>query len=259
MTTATYYRRTGETNQHWEAGKIYRNLKPGTGRLQFLSEKGQRIVGVDRYFTPVDEDDEDTLELTYDQLDDSAKDTARAWYCSRFDGDDYAFVIEDAKEAGALFGLDVENIWWRGFGSQGDGAVIVGTYSFKSGGLAAVQAHAPQDTELHCIVEALQGLSVACQLAATEDDDDQELYIKAYGRDAGCPQQVTCDAPDWFWDNDKEDEARQLLQDYADWVYQRLDAENDWLTSDENCAEACEANGYLFTVAGEYAWAPSKA
>jgi len=50
---------------------------------------------------------------------------------------------------------------------------------------------------------------------------------------------------------DAEDEISESLRDLARWLYGRLEAEYDYLTSDEVVDEAIMANEYTFTGAGE--------
>lgn len=46
--------------------------------------------------------------------------------------------------------------------------------------------------------------------------------------------------------NDAEAEVTQLLRDFADWIYGRLEAEYDYLNSDEQVEESILANEYDF-------------
>ena len=63
-------------------------------------------------------------------------------------------VFEDAKNIGALMGMEIEDIYFSGFSSQGDGACFEGNLSYQKGCVAAVKAWAPLDIELHKIAEA---------------------------------------------------------------------------------------------------------
>ena len=49
-------------------------------------------------------------------------------------------------------------IWFRGFWSQGDGACFEGAYAYVRGATVGIRAHAPQDNELHRIVDTLQAI-----------------------------------------------------------------------------------------------------
>src|SRR5690606_10902815 len=65
-------------------------------------------------------------------------------------------TYEDVKTIAALFGLEIDEIYFSGFYSQGDGACFEGYYSYKKGGLKAVEGYAPTDMELYGIVKGLQ-------------------------------------------------------------------------------------------------------
>src|SRR5690554_5914067 len=68
------------------------------------------------------------------------------------------FVYEDVKTVASLFGLEIDEIYFSGFSSQGDGACFEGYYSYKAGGLKAVEEYAPTDMELYGIVQGLQDI-----------------------------------------------------------------------------------------------------
>ena len=65
------------------------------------------------------------VEFTYDQLDESAQEKARAWYLQHYIYDDQDWcdcTIEDWKTKLAGLGFDDAVISYSGFSSQGDGA-----------------------------------------------------------------------------------------------------------------------------------------
>lgn len=63
----------------------------------------------------------------YNELPDRAKEKARNHYIENWVHDDwYDYIYEDAKEAGAIRGFEIEAFAWSGFWSQGDGASWVG-------------------------------------------------------------------------------------------------------------------------------------
>ena len=68
----------------------------------------------------------------------------------------YSFVFDDIKAIAAIIGITIENIYFSGFSSQGDGAQFEGDYEYKKGSLKAVKEYAPKDVELHSIVKQLQ-------------------------------------------------------------------------------------------------------
>ena len=116
----------------------------------------------------------ETLVFTIDELSGKAKDAARAWHrdCGLHDDWD-DFVLEDFGTVCAILGVtldtrpvpllgggtrDVPQLFWSGFGFQGDGASFSGTYGHAPGSARAIRAHAPQDAKLHRIADDLQEL-----------------------------------------------------------------------------------------------------
>ena len=52
---------------------------------------------------------------------------------------------------------------------------------------------------------------------------------------------------------DAEDDVIQLLRDFADWIYRRLEEEYEYQTSEEAVAESMAANEYEFYEDGSIA------
>jgi len=78
---------------------------------------------------------------TFNELSDSAKETARGNY--RQYGLDYEWydcTFDDWKAALLLIGIDVSNIYFSGFSSQGDGACFECDYSYVPGWRKAVKS-----------------------------------------------------------------------------------------------------------------------
>ena len=197
---------------------------------------------------------------TYDELSDEAKEKARDWFRQFVftDSFDWEHVIEDACEIGDLMGLDLRqaktrrqdgsfdwapSIVFSGFWSQGDGAAFDATYRYKKGALAAVKKHAPKDEELHRIAKGLQEVQrpnfyrLEANTTTTRGNnmrvnvsDSEEPY-----RDVG----------------EAEDTIRDLLNDYAHWIYKRLEAEYEYQSSDEVVEECIRANEYEFLESGD--------
>lgn len=66
----------------------------------------------------------------------------------------FEFVFNDAKSIASLMGIEISNIYFSGFSSQGDGACFEAQLGYRRGCAAAVRAYAPKDTELHVIADA---------------------------------------------------------------------------------------------------------
>jgi hypothetical protein len=168
----------------------------------------------------------------------SEKAQERAIEKERLHGLDYDwwdFVYEDAKTIGALMGIDIDNIYFSGFWSQGDGACFEGSYSYKKGALKAVKEHAPQDTDLHEIAEDLQRIQRRnfYQLTASVRHSGHYHHSGCTSvlvdRDSNNYQAMTDDADDDIKDN---------LRYFMDWIYKRLEDAHEGLTSDEYIRES---------------------
>lgn len=160
------------------------------------------------------------------------------------------YIFEDAKAIGLLMGIEISNIYFSGFSSKGDGACFEGSYAYKKNSVYAVKDYAPQDEELHRIVS---------ELAAHQR---KRLYqIRASVKHSGHYQHRFCtdisvDFESWFgggdsYDSEVESDIIELLRDFMHWIYKRLNAESNYLMSDEAIKETIEANEYEFTVDSE--------
>lgn len=93
---------------------------------------------------------------SFDELSDKAKEKAREWFRS---GDDFSIyaedVVADAKAIGKIMGIDIKDVYYSGFWSQGDGASFTGRWAYKNGSVKVIKSYAPQDTELHRIAAEL--------------------------------------------------------------------------------------------------------
>ncbi len=202
----------------------------------------------------------------YDELSDSAKEKAREWYCEDLPLD-HEYVLEDAATIADLFGLDIRQtrktlmggghrydptVYWSGFWSQGDGACYEGSYKYKAGSVKAVKAYAPQDEEIHRIVESLAKVQRKFFYHLTAVCKHRGHYYHS-----GCMEVEVDDYEGRDFDRsvwaEAEDEVTQLLRDFADWIYKRLEDEYEYQTSEEAVAEAMAANEYEFYEDGSIA------
>lgn len=192
-----------------------------------------------------------TIEKTvykFDELSDSAKERAREWYRELIFSDscDLECICEDAKTIAKLFGLEIENIYFSGFGSQGDGACFEGTYAYKKGAAKAVREYAPQDAELHAIVGRLQDVQRRNFYRLTASCTHRGHYYHS-----GCMSvDIEERANRWRDIGDDGGELRDLLREFADWVYSRLKDEYYYQTSDEAVDESITINEYEFDEEG---------
>src|SRR5262245_26996132 len=111
----------------------------------------------------------ETTVYEFDELNDKAKDRARAWYRELCAGDnDWSEpVIEDADRMACILGITITKdrgnkgepmISWSGFSCQGDGASFVGSYEYAIGAPTRIREEASKDPELHAIADALNDI-----------------------------------------------------------------------------------------------------
>jgi hypothetical protein len=191
-----------------------------------------------------------TIQLfEFDELSDAAKEKAREWY--REGNLDYKWwdsTFDDAKAAGKYIGIDVDDIRFSGFWSQGDGASFAGSYEYRKGGEKALKADFATDKALHAIAKGLTAVQrrYFYQLGARVTFTSWPHY---------CHER--CTSID-VWDKrgfdtdlaDAEETVSELLRDFMRWIYRRLEAEYEWLQADEQVDESIRCNGYTFDEAG---------
>jgi len=198
----------------------------------------------------------ETAVYTFDELDDDAKEKAREWFRGYIEHqpDDLA-DYDDWQAVAGILGIDFDTrrnsrepaIYWSGFCSQGDGACFTGTYRYAKGAPAKIRAYASKDTELHGIADRLQAIQRKYFYKL-------EAQITQSGRycHSGTMTVNTEYAGDRWRDiGDAGDDIQNEMRRFADWIYSRLEAEYDYLNSDEYVGESIRAMEYEFTESGE--------
>jgi hypothetical protein len=132
-------------------------------------------------------------------------------------------------------------IWFRGFGSQADGAAYEGFYRYARGSVAKITAYAPKDQDLQ---------DIARRLAAIQRRNFYALQATIEARGSS-QMRIAVEREDAVLTVGAEDDVTEALRDLAQWLHGRLEAEYAFLTSDEAVDEVLLANGYTFTEAGE--------
>jgi len=187
----------------------------------------------------------------FDELSDAAKEKAREWYRDgQLDYDWWDSVYETAKAAGAMLGIEIDNINFSGFWSQGDGARFNGSYRFKKGWRKAILAEfGDGDTQREL-------LDIGQQLHEAQARQFYKLVavVTYYGRyeHSGCTSIGVSHDEDPYRDiGGCEDAVIQALREFMDWIYNMLEDEYDWLCSDEAVDESIIANEYTFLENGK--------
>ena len=184
----------------------------------------------------------------FDELEDDAKEKAREWYRGgNLDYEWHDCIYEDTKTIAELFGLDITKIYFSGFSSQGDGACFEGHYEYKKGSLKAVKDYAPQDSDLYEIVQNLQQLQSKHFYQLQADTKHKGHYYHSMCTDITI---YDYNINGGWCREDTEESLSELLWDYMNWIYKRLDREYWWLQSDENVDENIICNEYEFLKDG---------
>ena len=206
-----------------------------------------------------------TTVYQFDELNDKAKERAREWYRQGNCEDSFwsETVIDDAAEIATMLGIDLcQTAIFSGFWSQGDGACFEGTWHAKDVQADKLKAYAPQDKELHRIVDGLAELA--------KEYPDGYFSVKHRGHyshsectsfDVELPsekeEELDYGSPEWKTLQVKlgedEDTLTQLARDFMDWIYKQLEKEWDYQNSEEQVDEAIKANEYEFLENGERA------
>ncbi|KKN14036.1 hypothetical protein LCGC14_1000320 [marine sediment metagenome] len=193
----------------------------------------------------------ETKVYKFDELSDEAKQTALDGLrenCHDYEWWDYIF--EDAKEIGKLVGIDIDNIYFSGFSSKGDGACFEGNYGYKTGSVKAVLQYAPQDEELHRITEELLALQKKCLYQIRASVKQSGHYNHRFCTDFSVDFESHATGIDYY-NKGVEEAIIEVLRDYMHWIYKQLETQNDYMMSDEAIKETIEANKYEFIVDGE--------
>lgn len=196
----------------------------------------------------------------FDELSESAKARARDWWRDGLDTDWADAVIEDAVRMAEILGISIAThpvrlmgggtrhdptVYWA-LHVQGAGACFEGTYAYKAGSVKAIQTEAPEDTTLHQIARDLQavqkqyGYALEARISHTGNSVHSHSVTIEVDKVRG-PNE--CVAEDLI----------QPLRDFMDWIYDQLNKEFDYQTSDAVVDENIRANEYEFTEDGRRA------
>lgn len=182
----------------------------------------------------------------FEELPDSAKEKAREWYRNAGAGDQWwDGVYEAVTDAAKLMGVEIDNIGFSGFWSQGDGAHFTGSFGYAKGCVKAVASHAPLDEDLQGIAREWQALQA-------------RNFYKLSGtvKHSGHYQHENCTSfdvyrdGDWANNSDTEESVKEVMRDLMRWIYKRLETEWAWLNADEQVDACIIANEHEFTADG---------
>jgi hypothetical protein len=199
----------------------------------------------------------ETTVFTFDELSEEVQekvlDKYRDW---NVDHDWWEFTYDHVKEIAEKIGIDISQISFSGFFSQGDGARFEGNYQYKQ-----------IDTSDEDLVYQIENNSDLKRIVNTLDTI-QKFYF--YGIQAsisfmnypryehsGCmnvnvdlDSDVEYDHPELEITPEHEEAMVECMRAYADYIYDRLYKEYEFLTSDESVKESIKANEFEFTAYG---------
>ncbi len=141
-------------------------------------------------------------------------------------------------------GIEISEVYYSGFWSQGDGACFEGGYSYVKGSVYKVKEHAPLDTELHRIVTAL---------ALLQHNNFYKLSATVKHRGYYYHENRTDIDIEGTEKDDTENSLKELLRDFMRWIYSQLEKDYEFQNSDETVDENIIANEYEFTEEGNIA------
>lgn len=174
---------------------------------------------------------------TYEELSPKAQERARDWW--RNGGLEYEwweFVYDDARKVGECLGITISDIYFSGFGCQGNGAMFTGDWIFNPDWEKELKEYAPVDEELRRIGHALHYPNHSATIRSVG-----RSYYHSGGMDIN-----VCDDGDQI-----ELEVTRALRDFANWIYKQLESEYEYLISDEAVADTIVANEYEFLENGK--------
>ncbi len=193
---------------------------------------------------------------TFNELSDSAKEKARAWWREGSNDDSFwsECVIDEAKEQGRNMGLSIDDIWFRGFASQGDGACYEGTWhacDVKTGETAKDWGDSPETKEIRRIAAEFEetaknfpNASFSVKHSGHYSHEFCTTFNVSLGEDE---DNGSISQEEW---SRAESDLIETARDYMRWIYKQLEKEYEYQNSDEVIDELLESNGYTFRENG---------
>jgi hypothetical protein len=144
--------------------------------------------------------------------------------------------------------FDWTKIYFSGFWSQGDGACFECDFEYRKGGVKAAKDYAPNDQDLHDIIDQWQ-------------NHQRRYFYSLYGSSVqsghymheNCTSIDVMDARETCHNHastDADGDMQDILRQFMQWVYRRLEMEYEYLTSEAAIAESLIANELEFTEEG---------
>lgn len=190
---------------------------------------------------------------------DRAKEKARDWYrqiC--LDDEWWDADYEDFRNIFRILGIDAEivvplpngktvkrlGVYFSGFSSQGDGACFEGRYSYGKGSVKAIREYAAKDKALQEIAADLQEIQRKHFYKIEARLNSTGRYCHEYSVDFD----VTVDGSDAS--DDVTGAVKETMRRLMRWIYRTLEAQYEYLQSDEAVDETLIDGEYEFEANG---------
>lgn len=194
--------------------------------------------------------------FTFNELSDSAKEKARAWWREGSNDDSFwsECVIDDAKEQGRNMGLDIDRVYFSGFYHQGSGACFIGSWhacDVKAGETAKDWGDSPATKEIRRIAAEFEetaknfpNASFSVKHSGHYSHEFCTTFNVFLGEDE---DNGSISQEEW---SRAEGDLIETARDYMRWIYEQLEKEYEYQNSDEVIDELLESNGYTFREDG---------
>lgn len=182
--------------------------------------------------------------IKYQDLPEERKERERQNYREHGLGYDWWEGVYDyTKETAGKFGLAIEDIFFSGFWSQGDGASYTGNLFFKE----CDASELPE--EVRDVYRTLHEVNSLIKIAHSKEylfaqiTRDASMYTHEGSMQFDFAEDVTEEYACEILDA-REKGITEALRDYARWIYRTLEKEYEYLTSDEAIDELLHGEEY---------------
>lgn len=189
----------------------------------------------------------------FSELSETAKERAIQRYCEMMPEDWHECVIDDAKTCFGFLGYSIDDVFFSGFSSQGDGACFEGTWNPEAVNAQDLKEHAPTDKELHRLADAMQEFAaVFTHSSANIKHTGRYCHEHSVSIDLDLGEAEVTRGESWEIVSDEADNTfTDITRDCMHWIYKTLEKEYEYQTSEEQVSETSEANEWEYDENGD--------
>jgi len=167
----------------------------------------------------------------FDELTEKAKERAMEWINEGTFSDSFwsESVTDDAKTIGAIFGLDIDSIYW----DQYLFVTIDAHYSYAKGWKKKLKEYAPEP----CVMEIGQALQHL-----------QKCHKWGYSANISQTRSISLYVESNFPEADKD--FSDIVKSFCQWIGHNLQKEMDYLESEDYAKDTAETNDWRFDEKG---------